>query len=106
MEAHVSTNEVNSFSISELNYIRDTIESMNKFNQIEILRIMNKHYDITLNENKYGVHINLSELKKEMIEELSTYIKYVNTQEIALHQVEKQKESFKNIYFGKDNKDK
>ena len=54
MEAHVSTNEVNSFSISELNYIRDTIESMNKFNQIEILRIMNKHYDITLNENKYG----------------------------------------------------
>jgi hypothetical protein len=106
MEAHVSTNEVNSFSISELNYIRDTIESMNKFNQIEILRIMNKHYDITLNENKYGVHINLSELKKEMIEELSTYIKYVNTQEIALHQVEKQKESFKNIYFAKDNKDK
>jgi thiamine monophosphate synthase len=79
---------------------------MNKFNQIEILRIMNKHYDITLNENKYGVHINLSDLKKEMIEELSTYIKYVNTQEIALHQVEKQKESFKNIYFGKDNKDK
>jgi thiamine monophosphate synthase len=106
MEAHVSTNEVNSFSTSELNYIRDTIESMNKFNQIEILRIMNKHYDITLNENKYGVHINLSDLKKEMIEELSTYIKYVNTQEIALHQVEKQKESFKNIYFGKDNKDK
>ena len=40
------------------------------------------------------------------MEELSTYIKYVNTQEIALHQVEKQKESFKNIYFGKDNKDK
>jgi hypothetical protein len=106
MEAHVSTNEVNSFSISELNYIRDTIESMNKFNQIEILRIMNKHYDITLNENKYGVHINLSELKKEIIEELSTYIKYVNTQEITLHQVEKQKESFKNIYFAKDNKDK
>jgi hypothetical protein len=78
---------------------------MNKFNQIEVLRIMNKHNDITLNENKYGVHINLSELQTEIIEELNTYIKYVNTQEITLHQVEKQKESFKNIYFTKDNKD-
>ena len=105
MEVSVSTNDVNSFSVSELDYIRETIESMNKFNQIEVLRIMNKHNNITLNENKYGVHINLSELQTEIIEELSTYIKYVNTQEITLHQVEKQKESFKNIYFTKDNKD-
>ena len=105
MEVSVSTNDVNSFSVSELDYIRETIESMNKFNQIEVLRIMNKHNEVTLNENKYGVHINLSELQTEIIEELNTYIKYVNTQEITLHQVEKQKESFKNIYFTKDNKD-
>jgi hypothetical protein len=105
MEVSVSTNNVNNFSVSELDYIRETIESMNKFNQIEVLRIMNKHNDVTLNENKYGVHINLSELQTEIIEELNTYIKYVNTQEISLHQVEKQKESYKNIYFTKDNKD-
>jgi hypothetical protein len=105
MEVSVSTNNVNTFSVSELDYIRETIESMNKFNQIEVLRIMKKHNDVTLNENKYGVHINLSELQTEIIEELNTYIKYVNTQEITLHQVEKQKESFKNIYFTKDNKD-
>ena len=105
MEAYVSTNDVNNFSISELNYIRDTIEGMNKFNQIEILRIMKKYDDITLNENKYGIHINLSDLKKDIIEELSNYIKYVNTQETTLHQIEKQKENFKNIYFTKDNKD-
>lgn len=105
MEVSVSTNNINTFSVSELDYIRETIESMNKFNQIEVLRIMNKHNDVTLNENKYGIHINLSELQTEIIEELNTYIKYVNTQEITLHQVEKQKESFKNIYFTKDNKD-
>ena len=105
MEVSVSTNNVNTFSVSELDYIRETIESMNKFNQIEVLRIMNKHDDVTLNENKYGIHINLSELQTEIIEELNTYIKYVKTQEITLHQVEKQKESFKNIYFTKDNKD-
>ena len=105
MEAIMNTNEINNFSISELNYISNSIENMNKFNQIEVLRILNKHNDVTLNENKYGVHINLSELKKEILDELNVYINYVNTQEITLHQVEKQKEEYKNTYFTKDIKD-
>lgn len=105
MEVSVLKNEINNFSISELNYIRDSIENMNKFNQIEVLRILNKHKDVILNENKYGIHVNLSELNKEVLDELNIYINYVNTQEITLHQVEQQKENFKNIYFAKDNKD-
>jgi hypothetical protein len=92
------------YTEGELNFIREVIETMNKFNQIEVLRILHKH-SITLNENRYGVHINLSELKKEIIDDLQNYINYVNTQEITLHQVEKQKETFKNIYFTKDNKE-
>jgi hypothetical protein len=92
------------YTESELNYIREVIETMNKFNQVEILRILHKN-NITLNENRYGVHINLSELKKEIIDELQIYINYVNTQEITLHNVEKQKETFKSIYFTKDNKE-
>jgi len=101
----MTTSEINQYSISELNYIRESIENMNKFNQIEVLRILNKNKEVTLNENKYGVHINLSELKKNILDELDTYIKYVNTQEHALNEIEKQKECFKNIYFTKDNKD-
>ena len=92
-------------SISKLNYIRETIENMNKFNQIEVLRLLSKHKNVIFNENKYGVHINLSELPNSIIEELDIYIHYVNTQEDTLHQVEQQKETFKNIYFTKDNKD-
>jgi len=99
----MNINEID-YTEGELNFIREVIESMNKFNQIEILRILHKH-SITLNENRYGVHINLSELKKEIIDDLQNYINYVNTQEITLHQVEKQKETFKNIYFTKDNKE-
>ena len=106
MEVCVSTNEANNYSISELNYIRESIESMNKFHQIEILRILNKESDVTINENKYGIHINLSDLRKEIIDELNVYIKYVNTQENTLYKVEQKKEDFKNIYFTKDNKDK
>ena len=91
---------------NELIFLRDTIENMSKFNQVEVLRILKQHDNsVTLNENKYGIHINLTELKKEIIEDLKTYINYVNAQEDNLNEIEKQKESFKNIYFTKDNKD-
>jgi hypothetical protein len=105
MEAILSTNNVNNCSVSELNYIRENIENMNKFNQVEVLRILSKHHDVILNENKYGTHINLSELKKEIIDELSVYIKYVSTQEINLNVIEQQKEDYRNTYFSKDIKD-
>ena len=98
--------ELVNYSIGELNCIRETIESMNKFNQIEILRILSNHKNATLNENKYCVFINLSYLDDEIIQELILFIKYVNTQEIALNQIEKQKEDYRNTYFSKDNKDK
>jgi DNA integrity scanning protein DisA with diadenylate cyclase activity len=93
------------FDVNELTSVRDIIESMSKFNQVEVLRLLSKHKCVTLNENKYGVHINLSDLTKDIVYELKMYINYVNTQEINLNSIEKQKEDFKNIYFTKDNKD-
>jgi len=105
METAIYVNETNNCSVSELNYIRDSIENMNKFNQVEVLRILNKNKNVTLNENKYGIHINLSEVKSEIIDELNTYIKYVNAQEITLNAIEQKKEDYKNTYFSKDIKD-
>ena len=66
-EITMTTNEINNFSVSELNYIRESIENMNKFNQVEVLRILNGHKDVILNENKYGVHVNLTELNKNVV---------------------------------------
>ena len=91
-------------NVEELNFIRDKIEMMNKFNQVGVLRILKKNNTV-LNENKYGVHINLSELQRVIIDELLIYIKYVNSQELSLSEFEDQKNSYKNIYFAKDNKD-
>ena len=105
MEAIMLTNDINNYSVSELNYLRETIENMNKFNQVEVLRIFNKHKNVTLNENNYGIHVNLSELKKEVLDELSIYVKYVNTQETNLNVVEREKEDYRNTYFTKDIKD-
>lgn len=98
-------NDEQPINVQELNSIREKIESMPKFNQIEVLRILNSYKEIILNENKYGVLVNMSDLKQDVIEKLKTYISYVNTQESNLNEIEVQKEEFKNIYFLKDNKD-
>ena len=97
--------EIEEINVVELNGIRDALENMSKFNQVEVLRILSKYKEVALNENKYGMHINISELKKEIVDELKKYICYVNAQEIELNHLEQQKQTFKNIYFTKDNKD-
>ena len=100
-----STNNANNLSLSQLNNIRENIENMSKFHQVEVLRILTKYKDVTINENKYGIHINLSELSNNIFDELVAYINYVNTQENELNNIEKQKQDYKNNYFLKDNKD-
>jgi hypothetical protein len=92
------------YEYNKLNSIREQIEHMSKFNQIEILRILTKN-NVTINENKYGIHINLSELTNDILFELTTYIQYVNTQETYLNGVEQENEKYKNTFFLKDNKD-
>jgi len=104
LEAESSSTPSN-LSSFELNVIREKIESMPKFNQIEILRILSKRGEVSINENKYGIHINLTDLSSTVLEDIKLYISYVNTQELNLNEMEKQKEEFKNIYFTKDNKD-
>ena len=86
----------------KLTTICKKIEVMPQFNQIEILKIISKHKEIILNENKNGIHINLSEISSVVIDELCDYINYINAQEMNLNIVEAQKEEFKNTYFTKD----
>ena len=83
--------------------IRDLIHQMNKYNQIEVLRIMQKYENITLNENRYGIHINLTDLNEEQINELTSYINYVSIQETTLNYGEQQKNTFKNEMFSVEN---
>jgi len=84
--------------IVDLEQIREKIEAMNKFNQVAVLRIL-QYKNVTLNENKYGVHINLSELDTSVIDALKNYIEHVNNQETDLSELEDKKTTFKNTYF-------
>lgn len=86
----------------DLNLLCSNIESMNKFNQVAILKILKAEDNVVLNENQYGIHINLTELNTEVLKKIHSYVQYVNTQQQNLEHAEKQKELFKNTYFDKE----
>ena len=89
---------------NNLNKIRNKIEAMNKFNQIEVLRMLYNGKAI-LNENNYGVFVNMSNLNNSLLTELTNYISYVETQEENLNDIEKQKSNYINTYFNNNIKD-
>jgi len=88
-----------------LENIKNAIEFMNKYNQIEVLKILEKNM-CKINENKSGVYINLSFLSEKTITELEKYVEYTKDQEESLNTMEFQKEEFKNAFFiEKEDKD-
>ena len=84
--------------------IKDKIELMDKYHQIEVLRILNKDPHAVLNENSNGVFVNLTDLDKNSLKKLEEYINYVQKQQKHLSTIETEKENLENTYF-KDNKE-
>lgn len=90
--------------MTELNHLKERIEKLNKFHQVEILKLLKTDDTCTLNENKNGVFINLTSLNDKIIYELEKYLEYVQKQESQLSETETQKSILTNTFF-KDNKD-
>jgi hypothetical protein len=85
--------------------MKDKIETLSKYHQIEILKILSKNL-CKLNENKSGVYVNLTYLPEDTIAEMQKYLDYTKDQEDALITMEYQKEEFKNAFFiEKEDKD-
>lgn len=96
----------NTQSTEMLKTIKCKIELMNKYQHIEILKILKKYTQpkmegitrrhsrnpapkpqykpVKLNENKNGVYVNISFLSPPIIKELLTYIDYIDVQNKTL----------------------
>ena len=90
--------------MSNLNHLKERIEKLNKFHQVEILKLLKTDTSCTLNENNNGIFINLTNVKETVIYELEKYLDYLVRQEKQLGDIEQQKNVLTNTYF-KDNKD-
>ena len=82
--------------------IRDQVEKMEKIHQINILKIFKK-YNIDFTENSNGIFVNMTILNKDILEEITSYISYVNLQQKQLNKIDQDKERYKKEFY-KDNK--
>ena len=85
--------------MSELNRLKEKIEGLNKFHQIEILKLLKSDESCTLNENNNGIFVNLTNLSDGLLVELDKYLEYVQKQEKQLNEIEKQKNILSNTFF-------
>ena len=86
-------------NITNISYIKNKIENMNKHHQIEVLRILKKNKNVVLNENSNGVFINLIDLDTDIINTLYKYIIYVDNQTTSINNIEIQKEQLEKEFF-------
>ena len=79
--------------------LKKSIEKMSVCHQLEVLRIINEIDNVTISENKNGSFVNLTELPKESLVKLDTYITYVNEQQKTLTDLEKEKNRLADTFF-------
>jgi len=75
MEVEVSTSQ-NKVSIKKLKELRDTITELEVCEQAEILKIIEKN-KAKFTENKNGVFINMNKLSDKAIEDIETFLEYI-----------------------------
>ena len=84
--------------IDELLYIQNSISDMDKTNHLKILQILVRH-KTELNENKYGIHVNITNCDVDTIKEIKDFIVNNEKQEEMLNNIEHIKQDVKDKYF-------
>ena len=101
LDKESQSSEDETYSESDLIQMRNIIDKMPISNHKKILKILVASRD-ELNENKYGVHVNLSELTTKTIDEIRAYIQYVKSQEEEFSIVEDIKTKYKDEFFAQN----
>ncbi len=95
----------NKYSCDKLEILKNKIENMEKIHHIEILRILKKNNGVKLNENKSGIFINLTFLPKSIIDEIYSYVHYIEMQEYSILNLETKQDEFKTLLTEKQDKE-
>jgi hypothetical protein len=82
-----------------ISILKDRIERMSKYHQIEVLRILRSKEECVINENNNGTFINLTEQSSEVIDALEQYANYVDEQQQRLTTVENEKDKIEQTFF-------
>ena len=94
-------NSMNSYSPEDLRQLCSKLESMTKINQVEALRIFHKHNKEMINENKYGIHINVTDVEDSVLKEIEDFIEHISKQEKELIEMEELQNDIQGKYIDK-----
>ncbi len=86
-----------------INLIKERIENMSKYHQVEVLRLFNNYPSVKTNENNNGTFINLTEQSQDIIQTLEKYINYVDEQQKNLKKIETEKDLIEQNFFSNNN---
>lgn len=78
--------------------LKKEIEDVDTFHHVKILEVFKKH-NISYSENRNGIFVNITNLSKNIVNEIRDVLKYVNAQEKQLQDMEQMKTTFKTTYF-------
>ena len=78
----------------ELEKIKQIVETYTEKQQEDILNILKEDNSITINENKNGFFINLSEVSAVTLSKINKYIEYVLLQEKHLTNMEEKTKEY------------
>lgn len=91
---------MNSYSFTILDKIRKSIESMEKTNQLEFVKILLNN-NVKLTENNNGIFVNLNILDNNTINQFISHVDFINNQNNFLNIDENKKSDLENIFFKK-----
>ena len=100
----MTQNEVVDLNVHAL---KERIENMSKYHQVEVLRILTQLPNVICNENKNGTFVNLTGQPNKVIDALDCYVRYVDEQQKQLITIENEKSFIEQQFFsttGKVNK--
>jgi len=92
--------------------LKNKIENLDKTHHSKILNVLMQN-EVKFSENRNGSFVNMNNLNEITIQKIEEILKYINTQEKHLQEVEKIKNELNHDYFSnkklndldKDNKD-
>ena len=83
-----------------LQLLKELIEELPKYNQVEVLKILNNARDVTINENKNGIFVNLSLIDNKTLQCIRDYVEYIKKQTKTLDEIEHETCNISEMYFG------
>ena len=79
-------------------HLRDRIEALPKLHHKDVARILLEN-NLTFDENKNGLFINLSTVSQEVLEKIAHFISYVDLQQKTIDTGETERKDIKVQYF-------